>query len=139
MDAEKESAGSVTRTSPYDAAKLAAPYQDGSLPRTTSAIHISLSSRGIVDHSFCFVCDQYVWDCDHLIEERTAAGRVPALPGSKFQIVRFMMATHVSPIAATDESLHCAIGHPCRPATARTDPSRRGCSGFPVACPVNSC
>ena len=49
------------------------------------------------------------------------------------------MATQVSPIAATDESLHCAIGHPCRPATARTDPSRRGCSGFPVACPVNSC
>ena len=77
--------------------------------------------------------DQYVWDCDHLIEERIAAGRVPALPGSKFQIVRFTMAAHVSPIAATDESLHCAIGHPCRPATARTDPSRRGCSGFRAA------
>ena len=48
------------------------------------------SSRGIVDHSFCFVCDQYVWDRDHLIEERIAAGRVPALPGSKFQILRFI-------------------------------------------------
>ena len=82
MDAEKESAGSVTRTSPYDAAKLDAPYQDGSLPRTTSAIHISPSSRGIVDHSFCFVCDQYVWDCDHLIEERSRLGEFPRFQGA---------------------------------------------------------
>src|SRR5439155_8640859 len=85
MDAEKESAGSVTRTSPYDAAKLAAPYQDGSLPRTTSAVHISLSSRGIVDHFFCFVCDEYVWDCDHLIDERLSASRIAALEGSQLQ------------------------------------------------------
>jgi hypothetical protein len=32
-------------------------------------IQISASSRGIVDHFFCFTCDEYVWDCDHLIEE----------------------------------------------------------------------
>ncbi len=35
-----------------------------------------VSSRGIVDHFFCFECDEYVWDCEHLIEERIAAGRV---------------------------------------------------------------
>jgi hypothetical protein len=28
------------------------------------------SSRGIVDYFFCFVCDEYVWDCDHLTDER---------------------------------------------------------------------
>src|SRR2546425_1741054 len=85
MDAKKKSAGSVTRTSPYDAAKLDAPYQAGSLPRTTSAIHISPSSRGIVDHFFCFVCDEYVWDCDHLMEEWIAAGRVSLLTALAIQ------------------------------------------------------
>src|SRR2546422_7400441 len=91
MDAEKESAGSVTRTSPYDAAKLDAPYQDGSLPQTTSAIHISRPAvASSITPSASSVCDQYVWDRDHLIEERIAAGRVPALPGSKFQILRFI-------------------------------------------------
>jgi KTSC domain len=48
-------------------------------------IHISPSSRGIVDHFFCFVCDEYVWDCHHLIEERFPAPRSPALEGSKLQ------------------------------------------------------
>jgi hypothetical protein len=48
-------------------------------------IHISLSSRGITDHFFCFVCDEYVWDCDHLIEERIAAVRLPAIEESKLQ------------------------------------------------------
>ena len=36
----------------------------------SSQIQISASSRGIADHFFCSVCDEYVWDCDHLIEER---------------------------------------------------------------------
>jgi hypothetical protein len=40
---------------------------------------------GIVDHFFCFVCDEYVWDCDHLIEERRMAPGIPALEGSKLQ------------------------------------------------------
>jgi hypothetical protein len=48
-------------------------------------IQISSSSRGIVDHFFCFICEEYVWDCDHLIEERLSAGRVLALEGSKLQ------------------------------------------------------
>ena len=42
----------------------------------SSQIQISASSRGIADHFFCSVCDEYVWDCDHLMEERIAAGRV---------------------------------------------------------------
>ena len=48
-------------------------------------ISISASSRGIVDHFFCFICDEYKWDCDHLIEERLAAPKVQALEGSKLQ------------------------------------------------------
>src|SRR5437867_9021518 len=48
-------------------------------------IHISHSSRGIVDHFFCFICDEYVWDCDHLIEEPLWAPRIPALEGSQLQ------------------------------------------------------
>jgi hypothetical protein len=48
-------------------------------------IHLSPSSRGIVDHFFCFTCDQYVWDCDHLIEERLNASRVPGLTPSRLQ------------------------------------------------------
>ena len=41
----------------------------------SSQIQISASSRGIADHFFCSVCDEYVWDCDHLIEERLEAPR----------------------------------------------------------------
>ena len=48
-------------------------------------IHISPSSRGIADHFFCFTCDEYVWDCDHLIEERLPTPRFPALDGNKLQ------------------------------------------------------
>ncbi len=48
-------------------------------------IHISPSSRGIVDHFFCFICDEYVWDCDYLIEERIAVLRISALGGSQLQ------------------------------------------------------
>jgi len=48
-------------------------------------IHISPASRGIADHFFCFICDEYVWDCDHLIEERLSAPRIPALEGSQLQ------------------------------------------------------
>jgi hypothetical protein len=48
-------------------------------------IQISASSRGIVDYFFCFVCDEYKWDCDHLIEDRLAAPRIAALGGSKLQ------------------------------------------------------
>jgi len=48
-------------------------------------IHISPSSRGIVDHFFCFIYDEYVWDCDHLIEERLSDPRITALGGSQLQ------------------------------------------------------
>jgi hypothetical protein len=48
-------------------------------------IQISASSRGITDHFFCFTCDEYVWDCDHLIEERLSVDQVPAVEGSKLQ------------------------------------------------------
>src|SRR5262245_5263145 len=45
-------------------------------------IQISASSRGITDHFFCHICDEHVWDCDHLIEERLPAQQLPALEGS---------------------------------------------------------
>ena len=51
----------------------------------SNQIQISPSSRGIADHFFCFVCDEYVWDCDHLIEERLTVAHVPAVEGSKLQ------------------------------------------------------
>jgi hypothetical protein len=52
---------------------------------TPNQIHISAGSRGIVDHFFCFTCDEYVWDCDHLIDERLHAPKVPALEPSPLQ------------------------------------------------------
>jgi hypothetical protein len=52
---------------------------------TPKQIHISATSRGIVDYFFCFSCDQYVWDCDHLIDERLAAPIVSALEPSPLQ------------------------------------------------------
>jgi hypothetical protein len=48
-------------------------------------IQLSASSRGIVDYFFCFTCDEYVWDCDHLIEERLTAAQFPALERSELQ------------------------------------------------------
>src|SRR5690242_5540297 len=48
-------------------------------------IQLSPTSRGIVDHFFCFTCDEYVWDCDHLINERPVAPRNPALEPSSLQ------------------------------------------------------
>jgi hypothetical protein len=48
-------------------------------------IELSASNRGIADHFFCFTCDEYVWDCDHLIEERLYVERVPAFEGSQLQ------------------------------------------------------
>jgi hypothetical protein len=38
-----------------------------------------------MDHFFCFTCDEYVWDCDHLIDELLSASRVPALKPSQLQ------------------------------------------------------
>jgi hypothetical protein len=50
------------------------------------SIEIQLSaSRGIVDHFFCFTCDEYVWDCDDLIEARLASAEVSALERSELQ------------------------------------------------------
>jgi hypothetical protein len=51
----------------------------------SNQIHLSLSSRGITDHFFCFTCDEYVWDCDHLIEDRLNAPRITALTPSQLQ------------------------------------------------------
>ena len=48
-------------------------------------IQISASNRGITDHFFCFVCDQHVWDCDHLLKERITAPRIHAPDGSQFR------------------------------------------------------
>jgi hypothetical protein len=42
----------------------------------SNQIQLSASSRGITDHFFCFTCDEYVWECDHLIEERLSASRI---------------------------------------------------------------
>jgi hypothetical protein len=48
-------------------------------------IHLSASGRGITDYFFCFTCDEHVWDCEHLIEERLTAPPVAALDGSQLQ------------------------------------------------------
>jgi hypothetical protein len=52
-------------------------------------IHVSSSSRGITDHFFCFTCDEYVWDCDHLLEDRLNAPRETALEPSLLQSFAF--------------------------------------------------
>ena len=49
----------------------------------SNQIQISASSRGIVDHFFCFVCDEYKWDCDHLVDDRLTVARIGASEGSK--------------------------------------------------------
>jgi hypothetical protein len=53
--------------------------------RDSNQIHVSASSRGIVDYFFCFTCDEHVWDCDHLIDEPLSIPRVAALDGSALQ------------------------------------------------------
>src|SRR5262245_34902685 len=35
------------------------------------------------------MCDEYVWDCDHLIDERLSAARVPAIEGSQLQAIAY--------------------------------------------------
>ena len=52
---------------------------------SANQIQISAGDRGITDHFFCSVCDAHVWDCDHLLEERLTAPRMPALEGSQLQ------------------------------------------------------
>jgi hypothetical protein len=49
----------------------------------STQIQLSASSRGITDHFFCFTCEEFVWDCEHLIEERVSAARIAALEGSQ--------------------------------------------------------
>jgi len=51
----------------------------------SNQIQLSASSRGITDYFFCFTCDEYVWDCDHLIDDPIVAPRVPAWEGSALQ------------------------------------------------------
>jgi hypothetical protein len=49
-------------------------------------IQLSAAGRGIVDYFLCFTCDQHVWDCDHLIDERLLSSpRTPALAGSQLE------------------------------------------------------
>ena len=36
-----------------------------------------------IDHFFCFACDEYVWDRDHLIEERIAFGKNDIAPAGQ--------------------------------------------------------
>ena len=48
-------------------------------------IQISASDRGITDHFFCFVCDEHVWDCGHLLNERITGPRIHAIEGSQFR------------------------------------------------------
>jgi hypothetical protein len=48
-------------------------------------VNVSATSRGIVDHFFCFTCDEYVWDCDHLIDQRLTASRTPAREPGQLQ------------------------------------------------------
>jgi KTSC domain len=51
----------------------------------SNQIQLSASNRGITDHFFCFTCDEYVWDCDHLLEERLSPPRITALAPSQLQ------------------------------------------------------
>jgi KTSC domain len=55
----------------------------------SNQIQLSASSRGITDHFFCFTCDEYVWDCDHLLEERLTALRIEAIEGGQLQSVAY--------------------------------------------------
>src|SRR5689334_12268056 len=42
--------------------------------------------RGINDWFFCFACDGQVWECDHLLDDRLAAGeRINAIQPSSLQ------------------------------------------------------
>jgi len=61
----------------------------------SNQMQLSASSRGIVDHFFCFACDEYVWDCDHLSEERITAPRAPAVEGGPLQSFTYDGKAHV--------------------------------------------
>ena len=52
-------------------------------------IRLSSTSRGIADHFYCFTCDHYVWDCDHLIDERLTAEGILARPDSPLESLRY--------------------------------------------------
>jgi hypothetical protein len=51
-------------------------------PRSKSTLGVE---HGVVDHFFCFTCDEYIWDCDHLIDEPLDVPRVPALEPSQLR------------------------------------------------------
>jgi hypothetical protein len=56
---------------------------------TPNQIHISAIEPGYCRSLCCFTCDDYVWDCDHLIAERLVAPRVPALEPSPLQSLAY--------------------------------------------------
>jgi hypothetical protein len=66
-------------------------------------IQLSASSRGITDHFFCFICDEYLWNCSHLLDNRLAeAEHVEALQPSPLLSFAYngMSAGLLSPSAA---------------------------------------
>jgi hypothetical protein len=80
-------------------------------------IQLSASGRGITDYFFCFVCDEYVWDCDHLIDDRAAAPRVPAFEGSALQSFAYDGKSRTLEI---EFRVNAPFGHGEVPQTVRT-------------------
>src|SRR6266566_1037209 len=105
MDAEKESAGSVTRTSPYDAAKLDAPYQDA---RCLEQRRLSISPVQPWHRRSLLLLRLRSVRVGLRSPDRGADRGWASSRASREQVPNpsLYMATQVSPIAATDESLH---------------------------------
>jgi hypothetical protein len=83
-------------------------------------IQLSSSSRGITDHFFCFNCDQFVWDCDHLIDvgytawskkitARRAYCGVGINPVPFFLSIRYVDAQLVMPVELCGPPTHCEV------------------------------
>ena len=83
--------------------------------RGPNQIQISASDRGITDHYFCFVCDEHVWDCDHLLNERITAPRIHALEGSQFRSFAYDGRSRVLEIEFGVTTPHAYDGIPLPP------------------------
>jgi hypothetical protein len=86
-------------------------------------IQLSASSRGIVDHFFCFTCDEYVWDCDHLIDDRLSGTSFPAREGSRLRSFAYGGQTRVLEIEfrVTASFTHGEIQSPPPPQVIQYD------------------
>src|SRR5262245_13114929 len=70
---------------------------------------------------FCFSCDEYVWEWDHLIEERLS--RIPALDGTRDE--RFLGGSFGLTIRDSGEHNQVIMQRAARVQQARTDYARK--------------